>query len=514
MTLNLAVLLEESAEKHPAKPALILDERVLDYAGLRSASKKFANALVSLGVEPGDKVAIMLPNIPEYIIAYYGILNMGAVVVPLNGLLQGPEVAYHLDDSDAVAFVAWEDSLEAARKGYEEAEYCKNLIVVDGLDGEGTPEEFPNFEELLADQPDEFDVAPTMPDDTAVVIYTSGTTGRPKGAELSHFNLFFNAIYKADNLLKLREDDVGMAVLPLFHIFGQSTVMNAGIYSGNTIAMVPRFKPAAALKTIQDAGVTTFVGVPTMYQYLLRHPDGGDYDISSLRLGISGGDSMPVEVLKNFEEKFGVVILEGYGLSETSPGACFNRSSEERKVGSIGIPFWGVELKVIDEDDEEAPIDEPGELLVRGHNVMKGYYNNPEATEESMKNGWFYTGDVATKDEDGYFFIVDRVKDLVVRGGYNVYPREVEEAIYEHPGVAEVAVIGVPHEELGEEVVAVIAMKEDESASEEEIISFTQERIARYKYPRRVAFVDELPKNATGKILKRELNEVGQEATK
>lgn len=512
MTLNLAVLLEESAEKHPEKSALILGDRVLDYAGLRSAAKKFANALVSMGVKPGDKVAIMLPNVPEYVISYYGILTAGAVVVPLNGLLQGQEVAYHLDNSDAVAFVAWEDFLESAQKGYEEAEDCKNLIIAESPDGEGVPEGVPGFDGLLSEQSEEFDVAPTMPDDTAVVIYTSGTTGKPKGAELSHFNLFFNAVYKADNLLKLREDDIGMAVLPLFHIFGQTTVMNAGIYSGNTIAMVPRFEPEAALETIQTAGVTTFVGVPTMYQYLLRYPDAKDYDTSSLRLGISGGASMPVEVLKDFEEEFGVVILEGYGLSETSPGACFNRSSEERKVGSIGIPFWGVELKIVDENDEEAPVGERGELLVRGHNVMKGYYKNPEANEESMKNGWFYTGDVATKDEDGYFFIVDRVKDLVVRGGYNVYPREVEEAIYEHSGVAEVAVIGVPHEELGEEVVAVITMKEGESTSEEEIISFVQERIARYKYPRRVKFIDELPKNATGKILKRELVEAGQEA--
>ena len=512
MTLNLAVLLEESAEKYPEKPALILGDRVLDYAGLRAAAKKFANALVSMGVKPGDKVAIMLPNVPEYVISYYGILNAGAVVVPLNGLLQGQEVAYHLDNSDAVAFVAWEDFLDSAQKGYEDAEGCKNLIVAESPDGDGVPEGVPGFETLLSEQSEEFDVAPAMPDDTAVVIYTSGTTGKPKGAELSHFNLFFNAVYKADNLLKLREDDIGMAVLPLFHIFGQTTVMNAGIYSGNTIAMVPRFEPEAALETIQDNGVTIFVGVPTMYQYLLRYPDAKDYDTSSLRLGISGGSSMPVEVLKSFEEEFGVVILEGYGLSETSPGACFNRSSEERKVGSIGIPFWGVELKVVDENDEEAPVGERGELLVRGHNVMKGYYKNPEANEESMKNGWFYTGDVATKDEDGYFFIVDRVKDLVVRGGYNVYPREVEEAIYEHSGVAEVAVIGVPHEELGEEVVAVITMKEGESADEEEIISFTQERVARYKYPRRVKFMDELPKNATGKILKRELAEIGEEA--
>ncbi len=404
-----------------------------------------------------------------------------------------------------MAFVAWEGLLDAARKGYAEAEGCKDLVVVESPDGEGELDGAVGFDGLLSEQPSEFDTAPTMPDDTAVIIYTSGTTGRPKGAELSHFNLFFNAVYKADKLLKLREDDVGMAVLPLFHIFGQTTVMNASIYVGNTVAMVPRFEPEAALETIQSAGVTVFVGVPTMYQYLLRYPESGEYDTSSLRLGVSGGASMPVEVLKDFEDKFGVVILEGYGLSETSPGACFNRSAEQRKVGSIGVPFWGVEIKVVDENDEDLPVGERGELVLRGHNVMKGYYKRPEATAEAIKNGWFHTGDVATMDEDGFFFIVDRVKDVVVRGGYNVYPREVEEAIYEHPGVAEVAVIGIPHEELGEEVVAVIVMKDGASADEEEITAFVRERVARYKYPRQIVFMDDLPKTATGKILKREL---------
>jgi long-chain acyl-CoA synthetase len=513
MTLNLAVLLEESAKERPEKPALVLGDRVLDYAGLREATKRFANALASLGVKPGDRVALMVPNVPEFVVAYYGILNVGAAVVPLNVLLQGPEVVYHLDDSDAVALIAWEGILKAARKGHEEAEGCENLIVVEESGGEGVPDGALGFEALLGEHPSEFDMAQTMPDDTAVVIYTSGTTGRPKGAELSHFNLFFNAVYKADKLFKLREDDVGMAALPLFHIFGQTTVMNAGIYAGNTIAMVPRFKPEAALETIQNVGVTAFVGVPTMYQYLLRYPNAGDYDTSSLRLGISGGASMPVEVLKAFEDKFGVVILEGYGLSETSPGVCFNRSAEQRKVGSIGLPFWGVEVKVFDEDDEEVPAGERGELVVRGHNVMKGYYKRPEETAEAMKNGWFHTGDIAMMDEDGFFFIVDRVKDLIIRGGYNVYPREVEEVLYEHPGVAEVAVIGVPHEEFGEEIVAVVAMKEGKSASEEEIMGFARERVARYKYPRQVVFMDDLPKTSTGKILKRELAEAGRGAS-
>lgn len=507
MALNLAVFLEESAKSKPGKTALILGDRGLSFAELNVAAKKFANALVSLGVKPGDKVAMMVPNVPQFIVAYYGILGAGAVVVPLNVLLRAPEVAYHLDDSDAVVLVAWHGFLEDARAGFDEAKRCRDLVVVEEPSGEGGSEGTCGFDELLDEHPAEFDMVQTMPDDTAVVIYTSGTTGRPKGAELTHFNLFFNAVYKADKLLKLREDDVGIAVLPLFHIFGQTTVMNANLYVGNTVTMVPRFEPEAALRAIQDAGVTVFTGVPTMYQYLLRHPNAGDYDTSSLRLGVSGGASMPVEVLKAFEEKFGVVILEGYGLSETSPGTCFNRSADQRKVGSIGVPFWGIEVKVFDEDDRELPPGEPGELVVRGHNVMKSYYRRPEATAEAMRNGWFHTGDVAKMDKDGYFYIVDRVKDMIVRGGYNVYPREVEEAIYEHPGVAEVAIIGVPHEGLGEEVVAVVTMKEGKQASEEEIIDFAKERVARYKYPRRVVFMDELPKNATGKILKRELAE-------
>src|SRR5215210_2218293 len=505
MTLNLAVLLEESAKEKPEKPALILGDDVLTYTELRDTAKKFANALVGLGVEASDKVALMVPNVPQFAIAYYGILNVGASVVPLNVLLKGPEVSYHLGDSDAVALVAWEGFLEEARKGYEEAERCEKLIVVEEPDGEGAPEGAYGFDKLLVHSSAGYEMARTTPEDTAVVIYTSGTTGRPKGAELTHFNMFYNAICNADKLLGLSEDDVEVAVLPLFHIFGQTCVMNAGIYAGNTVVLVPRFEPEAALEAIQDAGVTVFTGVPTMYQYLLRYPDLDEYDISSLRIGVSGGAAIPVEILKAVEERFGIVVLEGYGLSETSPTTCFNRSTGQRKVGSIGLPIWGTEARVVDEEDEEVSRGERGELVVKGHNVMKGYYKNPEATEEAMRGGWFHTGDLATMDEDGFIFIVDRVKDMIVRGGYNVYPREIEEVIYEHEGVAEVAVIGVPHEELGEEVAAVVAMKEGELVTEEEIITFTKERVAAYKYPRSVTFMDDLPKTATGKILKREL---------
>ncbi len=504
MSLNLAMILEESAKARPEKPALTLGAE-LTYAGLRDAAKRFANALAALGVERGDKVALMVPNVPQFAVAYFGALNLGAAVVPLNVLLRGPEISYHLGDSDAVALVAWEGFLEEARKGFEDAESCENFIVVEQPDGEGAPEGTHSFDALLASSGAEYEMAQTMPEDTAVVIYTSGTTGRPKGAELTHSNMLMNALCNADKLLELYEEDVGIAVLPLFHIFGQTCVMNAFLYKGCTVALVPRFEPKAALETIQSAGVTIFSGVPTMYQYMLRHPGLDQYDTSSLRIGVSGGAAIPVEVLKAVEERFGMTILEGYGLSETSPTACFNLSKERRKVGSIGLPIWGTEARVVDEDDNEVPRGERGELALRGHNIMKGYYKKPEETAEAMKNGWFHTGDIAIMDEEGFVFIVDRVKDLIIRGGYNVYPREVEETIYEHPAVAEVAVIGEPHEELGEEIRAVVALKEGQSATGEEIIAFARERVAAYKYPRSVTFMDDLPKTATGKILKREL---------
>jgi long-chain acyl-CoA synthetase len=504
MTLNLTVNLEESAKAYPEKTALILGEHKMTYAELRGAAKKFANGLVSSGVREGDKVALMAPNVPQWVVAYYGILNAGASVVPMNVLLKTGEVSYYLEDSDAKALVVWESFLGEAKKGFDDVPGCKDLIVIEAPGGSGAPEGTRSFDGILAENPAEFDSVQTTPNDTAVVLYTSGTTGRPKGAELTHANMWMNAMVTSEKLFGLREDDVILGTLPLFHVFGQTCALNATIFKGATIALMPRFEPEAALKAIQGARVTVFYGVPTMYQYLLRYPNREQYDTSSLRLGVSGGAAMPVEVLRAFEEQFGVVILEGYGLSETSPVVCFNHL-DSRRVGSIGHPVWGIELKTVDLEENETPQGEPGELVVRGHAVMKGYYKKPEATEKAMKDGWFHTGDIARVDEDGFIFIVDRVKDLIIRGGYNVYPREIEEVLYEHPGVAEAAVIGVPHEELGEEVRAVLVLKDGESATEGEIISFMKERVAAYKYPRSVVFMDDLPKTATGKILKREL---------
>jgi long-chain acyl-CoA synthetase len=348
--------------------------------------------------------------------------------------------------------------------------------------------------------------AATMPDDTAVILYTSGTTGRPKGAELSHFNLSQNAEYVATKLMSLGSDTVALAVLPLFHSFGQTVVQNATLRSGGTLVLLPRFEPKAALQLMHEHQVTLFAGVPTMYFALLNTPEASQYDLSALRYCVAGGSSMPVEVMRAFDQKYNVNILEGYGLSETSPVASFNVLDRPKKAGSIGLPLQGVEFKLI--DDQGKTIDAamtPGEICIRGPNVMKGYYKKPEANAEVMKGGWFSTGDVAHRDEDGYYFIVDRKKDMIIRGGFNVYPREIEEVLYGHEAVLEAAVIGVPHESHGEEVKAVLALKPGKQVSPDEIIAYCKQKLAAYKYPRIVELRDSLPKTATGKILKREL---------
>ena len=349
---------------------------------------------------------------------------------------------------------------------------------------------------------------PTRPDDTAVILYTSGTTGRPKGAELSHFNLFYNADYAANRLVSLPPETVALAVLPLFHSFGQTVIQNSALRVGGTTVLLPRFEPKAAFELMQKHRVTFFAGVPTMYFALLHFPDASQYDISSLQFCSSGGSAMPVEVMRAFDQKYNVNIIEGYGLSETSPVACFNRLDKPKRPGSIGVPIAGVEFKLI--DDQGRTINEPmvpGEICIKGHNVMKGYYKRPEANAESIKDGWFSTGDIAHRDTDGYYFIVDRKKDMIIRGGFNVYPREVEEVLYAHPAVAEAAVIGIKHESHGEEVKAVIALKPGQKATVEDIMAYCKEKLAAYKYPRFIEFRDSLPKTATGKILKRELRE-------
>ncbi|HEU4327790.1 MAG TPA: long-chain fatty acid--CoA ligase [Roseiflexaceae bacterium] len=505
--LNLAMVLDIAARRDPAKVALILDSMQLRYGELAGAVNKIANGLVQLGVRPGDKVALMLPNTPHFVMCYYAILKAGGVVVPLNVLFKQHEIHYHLDDSDAVALIAWEGFLGEAAMGFKLADRCKHLIVPQAP---GSTTELPEgalpLTALMADTAPTFDLHPTSPDDTAVILYTSGTTGRPKGAELTHFNMFFNAYIGAEKILKTEPDEIGLAVLPLFHSFGQTCVMNSLIYAGGTLTMLPRFEPQKALEVMQRDRVTYFAGVPTMYFFLLNFPNADQYDLSSLRRCCSGGSAMPVEVMHAFNQKYNVTILEGYGLSETSPVASFNHLDREPKAGSIGTPIWGVEMRCVNAEGAPVTDGELGEIQIRGHNVMKGYYKRADATAEAINaQGWFSTGDVAYRDADGFFFIKDRVKDMIIRGGFNVYPREIEEVLYGHPAVAEAAVIGVPDLAHGEEIKAVVALKPGQQLEETELIEYCKERLAAYKYPRSVEFRDTLPKTATGKILKREL---------
>jgi long-chain acyl-CoA synthetase len=505
MALNLALILQESARLYGSKLAVLMGEERMTYAELHAASNQVANALRSLGVRPADRVAMMLPNVPQFAVIYFGILKVGATVVPLNVQFRAGEVEYHLEDSDAVAFFVWEGLAEDALRGFQGVETCRHLVVVNAPGSDYLPEGAFSYDALAAVASSRGELTWMMPDDTAVILYTAGTTGRPKGAELTHFNMFQNASFCADRLMGVQSSDVGLACLPLFHSFGQTCVMNALVYSGGTMVMLPKFDPDKALEAIARDRVTYFAGVPTMYFYLAHYPDAAKYDTSSLRLCISGGAALPVQVLRGFERQYGVTVLEGYGLSETSPVASFNMRERERKPGSIGLPIWGTHMVIVDDSDVPVPIGGEGEIVIRGPNVMKGYYKRPEATAEVMRNGWFHTGDIARVDEDGYFFIVDRKKDMINRGGFNVYPREVEEVLYGHPAVADAAVIGVPDEALGEEVKAVVVLRPNHTVSAADIISYCRERIASFKYPRYVEFRDSLPKNPTGKILKREL---------
>ena len=493
MPASLAQLLTNTASKHGDRLALKLDEQVLSYDLLNEGAARVAGLLKERGLETGDRVGVMLPNLPYFGLVYYGVLRAGGVVVPMNVLLKGREVGFYLSDSGARQLFAWKDFAEAAEEGADAAG-TEAIIVAPG-----------DFERLLAGASRAIEDVERRPFDTAVILYTSGTTGTPKGAELTHQNMLDNCLYGGADLMRVSERDVILGALPLFHSFGQTCCLNTAVRTGACLTLMPRFEPHKALEIIQRDGVTLFDGVPTMYHAMLHYPERDRYDVSCLRTCVSGGSAMPVEVMRSFEEAFGCIVLEGYGLSETSPVASFNHPDRERKPGSIGTPISGVEMKIVDDDGDELPRGEVGEIVIRGHNVMKGYWNRPDATAEVVKAGWLYTGDMARMDEDGYFFIVDRKKDMIIRGGFNVYPREIEEVLYEHPTVLEAAVVGVPDEALGEEVGAAIVPRPGTSPDAEDIRSFVKERVAAYKYPRQIWFADELPKGATGKVLKREI---------
>ncbi|MGW6970116.1 long-chain-fatty-acid--CoA ligase [Streptomyces sp. NPDC054952] len=472
------------------------ESTALTYAQLDDLTARTAALLQDRGVRPGDRVAVITPNVPHFPIAYYGILRAGAVVVPMNPLLKASEIGFILRDAGARMVLTSPMSAVETAEAAEAA--ALNEIDCLVLDPDG-------FDALLDRTKPVGAVFDAQDTDLAVILYTSGTTGTPKGAELTHRNLLTNTATAVETLFHVGPGDVLFGGLPLFHAFGQTCGLNTAVAAGATLSLLTRFHPAAALETIQRDAVTVLLGVPTMYAALVHVelPDG--FDAPRLRLAVSGGASLPIEVLHGFEQRFGVDVLEGYGLSETSPVAAFNMPDRPRKPGSVGLPVRGVELRLVNEDGTTTGPGEVGEIVIRGENVMAGYHRRPRATAETIRDGWFHTGDLARVDEDGYYFIVDRAKDMIIRGGYNVYPREVEEILYQHPAVAEAAVVGIPDPRLGEEIAAVVVLKHEGQATAEEIRDHVKAQMAAYKYPRIVELTDELPKGPTGKILKRDI---------
>ena len=491
---NLALNLVASAARIPQRPAAITDEHAMTYAELETASARLATLLEREGIGAEDRVGVMLPNIAAAPLAYYGIWRLGAIAVPINPLMQGREVQFYLSNTGAKALIGSPGFAGAATAGAEGA--GAKLWLVDDAE----------LARLMGGLPEYGDPVLRDASDTAVVLHTSGTTGTPKGAELTHGSLGSNRDVIVRHLLMLTDDDVVLACLPLFHVFGMTCAMNAAIAAGAGLSLMARFDPAKAIERIRRDRVTVLEAVPTMYSALLSVADQFPQEVTAtLRTCVSGGAALPVAVLSDFEKTFDAMILEGYGLSETSPAVTFNHPGAERRPGSIGTPIEGVQVRLVDEDGRPVWRGTPGEIQVKGPNVMKGYWNLPDATDEAIKDGWFSTGDIAVVDSDGYYYVVDRKKDLIIRGGYNIYPREIEEALHEHPAVAAVVVIGLPHESLGEEVGAAVVLKAAASVELDELRQFVKGRVAAYKYPRRIWFVDTLPTGPTGKLLRREV---------
>jgi long-chain acyl-CoA synthetase len=504
--MNLSSQLHETAGKCADKPAYYFMGKSSTYSELDASISKFASGLEKLGVKQGDHIALMLGNSPHFVISLYGALRLGVTVIPINPIYTADEIGYILKNGDVKAVVALDMAIPLAEKMHtllplvENYIYCETGSTPGNLESLSIYLKLKSFTSILASGDESFHGPEPKDDDVAIILYTSGTTGKPKGAMLTHKNLYSNAKDSGD-YLKMNIEDRVITALPMFHVFCLTVALNAPLLSGATVLIVPKFSPREIFKLAKDYHATVFAGVPTMYNFLYQFPEGNPEDLQTLRLCISGGASMPVALLKNFEQKFNVLISEGYGLSEASPVTCFNPLDRPRKPGSIGTSILHVENKVVDELGEEVPVGHVGELIVRGPNVMKGYYKMPEETGAALKDGWLYTGDMARVDEEGYFYIVDRKKDLIIVGGYNVYPREVEEVIYNHPDIVEVAVLGVPDPNQGEAVASYVVSK-NPNLTVEQLLAYCKEHLAKYKVPSVIEFIDELPKNTTGKILR------------
>ena len=499
---SVAAILAESARRYPDKDALVLGDTRLSYATVWAMARRYAAVLQADGIGAGSRVALMLPNIPHFAFAYYGALALGATVVPVHALLKADEIAYTLTDSECAALITAAPLLGEAAKGAEIA----GVRLYSVLDSDADLSEVSRIDQMAMQIEPIAYLVPRQPTDEAVILYTSGTTGKPKGAVLTHDNIMWNVNVTAFDSVRLEKDDVSFGALPLFHSFGQTVVLNGTFRVGGTVVLVPRFDGPSALELIKKEKVTVFAGVPTMYMALLgAAAEAGD--VPPIRLAVSGGAAIPVAVIEKVKQVFGCDIYEGYGLSETSPVATFNQEVFGRKVGSIGCSIWGVDVAICNADVEGViellPPNTNGEIVIRGHNVFNGYLNKPEATAAVMVDGWFRTGDIGYMDDDGFFFIVDRKKDLIIRGGFNVYPREVEEVMAQHPAVAQVAVVGLADDHYGEEIHAVVVLVAEVDISADDLQEWTKERVGMHKYPRRVHIVSELPVGPSGKVLKR-----------
>ena len=501
--MSISKLLRESAAKHPEKTACFAGEETLSYRQLDSKVGKVAGFLEKSGLKFQDKVAIILPNCPEFVVGYFAVLRRGGIVVPVNPLFKGEEVKYIFNDSKVSMVITAQAFLPMVESIWKYVPSLQKVIVVGGE----TTDDTVAYEDIIASmEPVEEDVE-VDDHDVAACLYTSGTTGRPKGALLTHDNFIFDAQSVIEHI-QTTEDDNYLCVLPLFHSFGQTVCMLVPIISGASITLIEQFRPDSVMREIGEKKVTVFAGVPAMYGALLGVVKKlKDYDLSSLKLCVSGGAPMPLEIMKAFESEYPVVIVEGNGPTETSPVSYCNPRYGLRKPGSVGIPIPGVSVKIVDNDDNEVAVNEIGEICVQGRNVMKGYLNQPEATAEAMKGGWFHTGDLGRIDEDGYIYIVDRKKDMIIVGGLNVYPREVEEVIYQHPKVKEVAVVGKPDHLRGEIPKAFVVPKEGEIIEPREIILHCKEKLANYKVPKEVAVIEAIPRTSTGKVDKKQLRE-------
>jgi long-chain acyl-CoA synthetase len=490
--MNLASLGEDNVRTYGEYVSLTFEGREWTNVDQQRAANRLAHALRRRGVEPGDRVVVMLPNCPEVLQAYTAIARLGAVVVPVVFLLGPAEVGHILSHSGARVLITSPD-LAWKAEGWE------GTRVLVGGESAGALA----WETIVAPESDALEVVERRPGDLAVILYTAGTTGQPKGVALSHANLVSNA-RSAASLYELDRTRWSLAVLPLSHSYGL-TLMNAGHLLGTRAVLLRWFNPELVLETIERYRVQQMAGVPTMFVYLLNFPEASRFDTSSMKSWGSGAAPLPVEIVAPFEATFGGKLLEGYGLTEASPVVSAHRYSGERRLGSVGQPIPGVDVAIVDDDDRPLPRGEIGEVCVRGPNVMLGYYRMPEETARTVRDGWLHTGDMGRLDADGFLYIVERKKDLIIRGGFNIYPREVEEVLYAHPAVAETAVVGAADPLMGEDVLAFVVTRAGVSVSGEALIAFCQERLAKYKCPRHVRFVESLPKSPIGKILRKEL---------